>query len=88
MRTIKIFLASSLELKEDREAFESFLYRKTKLWREERNIFLELVNWEDYIDHVSKTRLQDEYDNVIKECDIFVMLFWTKVGPYTGFAKH
>ena len=32
---------------------------------------------------MSHTRLQDEYDKEIRNCDIFVMLFWTKVGQYT-----
>lgn len=32
---------------------------------------------------MSATRSQDEYNKIIKEVDIFVMLFWTKVGKYT-----
>ncbi|MGH8578852.1 MAG: hypothetical protein ACREVK_01570 [Gammaproteobacteria bacterium] len=39
--------------------------------------------WEDFLDAVAKTRLQDEYNKAIRECDIFVMLFCTKVGQYT-----
>jgi hypothetical protein len=84
METITIFLASSNELEDDRKAFESFLYRKSKLWLDERNVFLELKNWEDFIDAVSKTRLQNEYNQAIRDSDIFVMLFWTKVGMYTN----
>jgi internalin A len=30
-----------------------------------------------------QTRLQDEYNNAIRGSDIFVMLFFTKVGKYT-----
>ena len=30
-----------------------------------------------------KTRLQDEYNKLIKECDIFIALFYSKVGQYT-----
>jgi hypothetical protein len=29
-------------------------------------VFLELVNWQDFLDAVSQTRLQDEYDNAIR----------------------
>lgn len=79
----KIFLASSSELKEDREQFEIFINRKNKDWID-RDIFLELVLWEDFLDALSKTRLQDEYNKAIRECDLFVMLFFTKVGPYTA----
>jgi hypothetical protein len=32
---------------------------------------------------MSATRLQDEYNKAITECDIFVSLFHTKVGKYT-----
>lgn len=32
---------------------------------------------------MSQTRLQDEYNKAIGDCDLFVMLFWTKVGQYT-----
>jgi len=82
MKTIKIFLASSSELLEDRRAFEIFLNRRNKTLIKE-GIFLELVIWEDFLDVLSKTRLQDEYNKVLKQCDLFVMLFYTKVGKYT-----
>ncbi|MDJ0583163.1 DUF4062 domain-containing protein [Crocosphaera sp.] len=82
IKTIKIFLASSSELKEDREQFEIFINRKNKEYIKQE-IFLELVIWEDFLDAMSATRLQDEYNNAIRECDIVVSLFKTKVGQYT-----
>jgi hypothetical protein len=82
MLTKKIFLASSWELREDRQEFEIFINRKNKDWVA-RGVSIELVHWEDFLDAVSKTRLQDEYNEAIRKCDLFVMLFWTKVGPYT-----
>jgi hypothetical protein len=78
----KLFLASSSELKEDRKEFEIFINRKNKDWFA-KGIFIELIVWEDFLDAVSNTRLQDEYNKAIRECDIFVMLFHTKVGQYT-----
>ncbi len=78
----KIFLASSAELKDDRDQFEILMCRKNKEWVK-RDVFLELVIWEDFLDAVSRTRLQDEYNQAIRDCDIFAMLFWTKVGKYT-----
>jgi hypothetical protein len=83
MQTCKIFLASSEELLDDRKAFETFLYRKSIDWVKERKLFLELKVWENFIDAMSTTRLQDEYDKAIGASDIFVMLFWTKVGKYS-----
>jgi formylglycine-generating enzyme required for sulfatase activity len=82
MRQKTIFLASSAELKHDREQFEIFINRKNNDWVE-RGVFLKLIVWEDFLDAVSETRLQDEYNKAIRECDIFVMLFFTKVGKYT-----
>jgi Leucine-rich repeat (LRR) protein/GTPase SAR1 family protein len=82
MKTIRIFLASSAELKSDREQFEIFINRKNKEYIK-KEIFLELVLWEDFLDAMSATRLQDEYNKAITECDIFVSLFHTKVGKYT-----
>ena len=80
--TVKIFLASSAELKQDRNEFEVFIGRKNKDWVA-KGVFLDLVIWEDFLDAVSQTRLQDEYNKAIRECDLFVMLLWTKVGQYT-----
>ena len=82
MQIQKIFLASSHELKEDRQEFEIFINRKNKDLVG-RDVFLELIVWEDFLDAVSQTRLQDEYNKSIRECDIFIMLFFTKVGAYT-----
>jgi hypothetical protein len=82
MNTKKVFLASSAELKEDREQFEIFINRKNKDWANQ-GIFIELVVWEDFLDAISQSRLQDEYNRAIRDCDVFVMLFWTKVGRFT-----
>jgi len=79
---IKIFLASSEELVEDRKEFETFIYRKTKLLIK-KDIFLELIIWEDFLDSISPVRKQDDYNKAIEKCDIFVLLFFTKVGKYT-----
>lgn len=82
MKKVKLFLASSNELKADREKFEIFLNRKNKKWVD-AGLFLELTIWEDFLDAMSQTRLQDEYNKAVRESDIFVMLFFTKVGKYT-----
>jgi hypothetical protein len=54
----EVFLASSSELKEDRAAFEILIGRKNKEWVA-RGVFLKLILWEDWLDVVSQTRLQD-----------------------------
>lgn len=82
MRRIKIFLASSFELKDERVQFELLIGRENKRLVNQ-GVFLELVVWEDFRDHFTKDGLQAEYNKAVQACDIFVMLFFTKVGPYT-----
>ena len=79
---LKVFLASSIELKADREAFEILINRKNKAWHS-RGVFLDLVIWEDFLDAVSPTRKQADYNQAILGCDIFVLLVATQVGRYT-----
>lgn len=80
--TKRIFLASSAELRTDRDAFRLFVGDLNKRWHE-RGIFLDVPVWEDFDDAMSPTRKQDDYNAALRECDLFVMLYWTKVGKYT-----
>lgn len=78
----RIFLASSFELKADRAAFRELIMQQNNAWYEQ-GAFLHVIGWEHFLDAMSRTRLQDEYNTAIRECDVFVMLFHTKVGKYT-----
>ncbi len=81
-REIRIFLASSAELREDRDAFELyFLQQNHELLK--KGFQLKVERWESFSSAMSKTRSQDEYNKVICECDVFVSLFGTKTGQYT-----
>lgn len=82
MKKIKLFLASSEELKTDREQVEIFINRKNKDWVD-KGFFLELVIWEDFLDAMSQTGLQEEYNKAVRTSDIFLLLFFRKVGKYT-----
>jgi len=82
IKTITIFLASSQELKDDRDEFEIFINRENKELINQ-GIFLRLERWEDFLDAMSQTRLQDEYNKAVISSDIFVSLFWTKAGDFT-----
>jgi hypothetical protein len=80
---IKVFLASSDELKEERQQFEIFIHRENKqLYK--RGIFIELELWEDGIEYMDQERLQNRYNQIVKHSDLFVCLFFTKVGKYTS----
>lgn len=82
LRTIRIFLASSAELREDRDAFDLYFRQQNDQFRNE-GLYLEIVRWEDFLDAMSETRLQDEYKEELRRCDIFVSLFFTKTGKFT-----
>ena len=82
MKKIKIFLASSDELKPERERFEIEIYRKCKSWFD-KGIFLHLDIWEDISARVSLTGSQSEYNKFVKDADLFVFLAYSKVGMYT-----
>jgi hypothetical protein len=82
MKTIQIFLASSAELKSDRDELRIFLSVENDRLKD-RGIYLQLVQWEYFFDAISDTRMQDEYNKVLKQCDIALNLFYTKAGKYT-----
>jgi hypothetical protein len=82
-QSIKIFLASSSELVEDRRAFEIFISRQNDILIE-KGVYLKLVIWENFLDAMSETRLQEEYNVAIRDCDLFILLFFTKVGKYSA----
>jgi Leucine-rich repeat (LRR) protein len=81
-RTIRIFLASSAELREDRDAFDLY-FRQQNDQLHKKGLYLEIVRWENFLDAMSETRLQNEYNKAIRDCDIFVCLFFTKTGKFT-----
>jgi hypothetical protein len=81
-KTIKIFLASSSELKEDRDAFDLHFRQANDRWLQ-KGIYLQIVRWETFLDAMSETRLQDEYNQEVQDCDVFLSMFKTKTGKYT-----
>ncbi len=82
MKTLKIFLASSEELRPDRDEFELFIGRENDGYHT-KNLFLDLIRWEKFDDSMDKARLQNKYNNAVKEADIFIILYSLKVGKYT-----
>lgn len=82
MKTYNIFLASSNDLKADREQFRIFISGKNDGWIK-KGAYLKPVIWENFLDCISKEGLQSEYNKAIKDCHIFVLLYSTKVGKFT-----
>ena len=82
MKTIKIFLASSEELDYDRMAFGNLVRRLDNMY-EKRGIRIKLFEWEDYDSAYNDKRKQDEYNEYVKQSDIFLALFHMKAGQFT-----
>jgi len=82
MRTIKIFLASSDELANDRNAFGNLVRRLDNIY-EQKGIRIELFEWEDYDAAYNDRRKQDEYNDQVRASDMFLALFHIKAGKYT-----
>jgi hypothetical protein len=66
MLTKKIFLASSNESVDDRREFESYVRRKND-GLIEKGVYLQPIMWENFLDAMSRSRLQDEYNKAINE---------------------
>lgn len=82
MKEIKIFLASSEEMDYDRQAFGNLVRRLDNLY-EKRGIRVKLFEWEDYDSAYNDRRKQDEYNDRVRESDVFLALFHRKAGSFT-----
>jgi GTPase SAR1 family protein len=82
LRTIRIFLASSDELRADRDDFDLYFQHLNKEFFG-RGLRIGIDRWEFSSDAMSRMRLQDEYNKKVEAADIFVSLFETKVGKFT-----
>ena len=82
MKTIKIFLASSEELKPERLVIAELITKLNYLWAE-YDISIRLVKWE-YLDSSMGTQhKQEDYNDYLRQCDMCFVLYWTKFGMYT-----
>ena len=81
MRTIKIFLASSSELKEECIAFGNFIRLLDDIY-ESRGMRIKLIEWEYFDATDNNKRKQDEYNEHVRNSDMFIALFNRTVGLY------
>lgn len=83
MTTIKVFVASSSELSDQREQIGDYI-RRLSYDYSPRGIRLQMLCWEDFYPEYKGISKQKEYDEqLIKICDIFFALFRTRCGKYT-----
>jgi hypothetical protein len=81
-RRARLFLASSYEVRDDRDALDLYI-RQQNDHAGDRGLYIEVVRWENFLDAMSATRLQDEYNIAVRSADVFLSLFFTKTGRYT-----
>lgn len=82
MEKFKLFIASSSELKGERETIELAISRiNTQILP--HDIYIEPVKWEDLCLSFNGDRVQDYFTENMLKCHIAVFLFGTKVGQYT-----
>jgi tetratricopeptide (TPR) repeat protein len=82
MKTIKVFLASSEELEDDRIKFGNLIRKLNEIYQK-RGIQIKLFEWEDYDAAYNGMSKQQEYNEQICDSDIFLALFHIKAGKYT-----
>ena len=81
-RTISVFLASSDELKNDRNSFGDLIRSLDNIY-EPRGIRIKLQKWEDFFAYCTGTRTQDQYNQVLSGSDMCICLFHKRAGQYT-----
>ncbi len=82
MQTIKVFIASSEELKDER-VYLSHLFSKIDREIRPLGFRVEPEKWE-YLDaSMGPKHKQEEYNDTLRECDLCLALFWTRFGEYT-----
>ena len=86
-RTITIFLASSEELKNDRNSFSDLIRSLDDIY-EERGIRIKLRRWENFFAYCTDERTQDDYNRVLGGSDMCICLFHKKAGKYTVEEFH
>ena len=82
MEKIRVFVASSGSLAEERKELELFISRKNDELIS-RNIYVELVLWEKMSRSFNQSRKQNDFNDQIVDSDIFLCLIFDKVGQFT-----
>lgn len=82
MLTIKIFLASSEELKHERLVIAEQVANMNRTLANQ-DITLRLVKWEYLDSSMGSQHKQEDYNDYLVDCDMCFALFWTRFGMYT-----
>lgn len=82
MKEIKVFLASSEELANERKEIADLVLNLNEIYSD-KDIAIKLIKWEYLGKTYNGVRKQEEYNQAVRSCDIFLGLFYTKAGEFT-----
>lgn len=82
MKTIKVFIASSEELSDERVLLGNLVHTVNRSLKP-RGVEVELVEWEYLDDAMGDKPKQEEYNDELLKCDVCIVLCWQKFGKYT-----
>ena len=83
MKKINIFLASSGELKAQREKIKELIRTLNSKIFNKDDIYLNLNIWEDESKSIQAERIQNNFNKLLEESEIVIVLFYTKAGKFT-----
>ena len=82
-KLVKIFIASAAEVTAE---WEKSILVITKVNKSHKHLFLEAVRWEYdmvYSNYPDNINIQDAIDPKLKESDLVVFIFYSRIGKYT-----
>ena len=82
MKTFKIFVASSNELKNERQELAKLANSLNNVL-EPLNTHVIMVEWEDLDASMGVAHKQEEYNTKLRECEMCIVLYWSKFGIWT-----
>jgi formylglycine-generating enzyme required for sulfatase activity/translation elongation factor P/translation initiation factor 5A len=82
MTPIKIFLASSNDLQEERNAIELMVSRENEKI-ESTGVKFKVVRWEQLLQAFQPKRVQDFFNKEMLECQVMIALFYNRLGKFT-----
>ncbi len=84
---IPVMIASPGDVAEERELIRTIIHDWNDVNAEASNVMLAAVGWETHSSPELGTRPQELINNrVLKNCDLLVGVFWTRLGTPTGKA--
>lgn len=81
---VTVFVASPSDVLEERKALEAIVNELNKTWSKNLSLRLELIKWEtDIYPGISKYPQSVINEQINDEYDIFIAIFWSRVGTPT-----